>query len=129
MTPFDQATPQLTRGRWWLLFVTALLIVIVWPPDKDRSLAMTVVNWAVDPADSLPVLLPQLGFGVGDDVQAVEAHDAQVRHYDELFNRDAWTRTRLELKVADDPFNATTERQLLLVAGVVVAFLALRNLR
>jgi len=37
------------------------------------------------------------------------------------------TRARMRLKVAQDPFNPVTERQLLLVFGVVVAFLTLRS--
>lgn len=116
-----------TRKGPWVLLLTALLIVAAWPPDKDRSLVVKALNWLVDPADSLPVLPPQLGFGLSDDPQAVELRDEMVRRYDELFNRDALTRTRLELKVAEDPFNPTTERQLLLVFGIVVAFLTLKR--
>lgn len=116
-----------TSAGSWLLFLTALFIVAAWPPEKDRSLLVKTVNWAVDPTDSLPLLPAQLGFGLSDDVIAVEARDAQVRRYDELFNRDAFTRWRLQVKVAEDPFNPPTERQLLLLIGVVVAFLTLRR--
>ena len=116
----------LSRGGSWVLFLTALLIVSAWPPDKDRSLAVKAVNWAADPTGTLPILPEQLGFGLGDDVSAVEGRDAMVRRYDELFNRDAFTRSRLELKVAADPLNPSTERQLLLLLGVVVAFLTMR---
>ena len=116
-----------TRKGSWILLLTALLIVAAWPPDKDRSLVVRALNWLVDPADSLPVLPPQLGFGLSDDPQAVELRDEMVRRYDELFNRDALTRTRLELKVAQDPFNATTERQLLLAFGIVVAFAVIKR--
>jgi hypothetical protein len=49
-------------------------------------------------------------------------HDAMVRRYDELHARGGFTRARLALKVARDPFDPTTERQLLLVLGVVIAF-------
>jgi hypothetical protein len=35
-------------------------------------------------------------------------------------------RMRLQLKVAEDPFDRTTERQLLLVVGAVVVFGAVR---
>lgn len=97
-----------------------------WPPDRDKSLAVKFVNWAVDPGGTLPVLPPQLGFGVGDDPQAVEARDAQVRLYDRLYAKGGWTRTRLALKVARDPFNPSTERQLLLVIGAITAFLVWR---
>ena len=117
---------QTNRTGWWLLFSAALVIVAAWPPDKDRSLAVKAVNWAVDPLNRLPVLPPQLGYGRGDDPVAVEARDAQVRHYDALYNVGGWTRRRLALKVAEDPFNPTTERQLLLGFGVIVAFLVWR---
>ena len=115
----------LSRSGSWVLFLTALLIVAAWPPDRNRSLAVKAVNWAADPTDSLPILPEQLGFGLSDDVSAVEARDAMVRQYDELFTRDGFTRSRLGLKVAADPLNPSTERQLLLLLGVVVAFLTL----
>lgn len=112
--------------QWWILVIVALFIVFVWPPAEDRSLAFKFVNWAVDPRDELPVLPEQLGFGIGDDPAAVAEHDAQVQHYDELYQRGGWTRKRLELKVAGDPFNTSTERQLLVMFGVLSAFLVWR---
>jgi hypothetical protein len=118
---------QPTNRQWWILLVTALIIVALWPPADDRSLAMKFVNWAVDPNDTLPTLPPQLGYGQGDDVAAVEAHDLQTRTYDELYDRGGLTRVRLELKVAGDPLNRSTERQLLVAAGVLVAFLVWRK--
>ena len=117
----------MTRRGSWILLLTALLMVAAWPPDKDRSLVVKALNWSVDPSDSLPVLPPQLGFGLSDDVQAVEIRDEMVRRYDELFNRDALTRTRLRLKVAEDPFNPATERQFLLAFGIIVAFFTLKR--
>ncbi len=108
------------------LFVTALIVVLLWPPQEGRSLVMKAVNRAVDPGGTLPVLPPPLGFGLGDDVRAVEEHDEQVRRYDEAYDQGAWMRTRLRLKVARDPFEKSTVRQLLLVAGIVVAFFVFR---
>src|SRR5436190_8989233 len=112
--------------QWWILVIVALAIVFVWPPGEGKSLAMKFVNWAVDPRDELPVLPPQLGFGVGDDPGAVEAHDLQVQQYDALYLKGGWTRRRLELKVARDPFNPATERQVLTGLAVVIALLAWR---
>ena len=123
----ERDTVTLTRSGWWLLFATALFIVAAWPPDKNRSLLVKGVNWAADPTGTLPILPEQLGFGLSDEVNAVEARDAKVRRYDELFNRDGFTRSRLELKVAEDPFDPSTERQWLLIIGVIVAFLTLRQ--
>jgi hypothetical protein len=113
--------------QWWVLLIVALLIVIVWPPSDDRSLAVKLVNWAVDPRDRLPILPGPLTFGQGDDPAAVEAHDLQTRMYDELYQKGGWTRARLELKVWRDPFNPSTERQLLIAIGVVTAFLVWRS--
>ncbi len=115
-----------SRGGWWILLTTVLAIVSVWPPDRDDSLAVKALNWAVDPFDRLPTLPPQLGFGLSDDPQAVELRDAQVREYDRLYMQGGWTKRRLELKVARDPINPSTERQLLLALGIIVAFLVWR---
>jgi hypothetical protein len=115
-----------TRGGSWVIFVAVLLVIAAWPPQEGRSLASKALNWAVDPTDSLPMLPEQLGFGVSDDPIAVEARDAEVRRYDDLYNRSALSRLRLRLKVAGDPFEPTTERQVLLVVGVTIAFAALR---
>jgi hypothetical protein len=103
-----------------------LFVIGAWPPDNEKSLAVKFVNWAVDPGGVLPILPPQLGYGVGDDPQAVEERDAQVRRYDELYLQGGWTRTRLELKVASDPINPATERQLLLAFAAVAVFSIVR---
>jgi hypothetical protein len=118
---------QPSNAQWWCLAVVALLIVVAWPPREERSLATKFVNWAVDPLDDLPVLPPQLGLGVGDDLEAVNARDAVVRRYDELYLRGGWTRRRLLLKVADDPLRPSTMRQLLTGLGVLTALLVWRS--
>jgi len=109
-----------------VVLAVALVVIAVWPPDKDRSLAVKFVNWVVDPLGALPVLPAQLGYGMGDEPQAVEERDAQVRRYDDLYNQGGWTRRRLQLKVATDPVNPATERQLLLAIAVVTVFSAWR---
>jgi hypothetical protein len=106
-----------------LLVVAAVLIVCVWPPANDKSLAAKFVNWIVDPHDTLPVLPDPLALGQGDDPDAVAAHDSQIQAYDARYLEGGWTRRRLQWKVAGDPFNAATERQLLLALGIVTAFL------
>ena len=113
-------------AQWWCLVIVSLLVVSVWPPRGETSLAVKVVNWAVDPFDELPVLPAQLGLGLGDDFEAVNARDAVVRRYDELNMRGGWTRRRLRLKVATDPLNPATERQVLTGIGVLTAFLVWR---
>ena len=112
--------------HWWVLVIVALLIVFVWPPRDDRSLAAKFVNWAVDPGNELPILPGQLPPGLGDDPDAVAAHDLQTQQYDALYLKGGWTRKRLELKVAGDPFNPATERQVLVAIGVLTAFIVWR---
>ena len=118
---------QAGKRQWWILLVAALALVALWPPSDDRSLALKFINWAVDPSDRLPTLPGPLALGLGDDLNAVNAHDLQTRMYDELYERGGWTRLRLQLKVAGDPFNPSTERQLLVAAGVLTAFLVWRS--
>jgi len=115
-----------TRFQWWFLVVVALLVVVAWPPRDDKSLAIKLVNWGVDPWDELPVLPDQLPLGAGDDPEAVSIRDIQTQQYDALYQKGGWTRTRLELKVAEDPLDPSTERQVLTGVAVVAAFLAWR---
>jgi hypothetical protein len=117
---------QPTTTHWWIIWPVALLLVVLWPSDEDRSLAMKAVNYLVDPAGSLPILPGPLAMGVDDDADAVAAHDAVTMEYDRLSETSSWMRTRLELKVAGDPFNPSTERQLLVGFGVIAALLVWR---
>lgn len=114
---------QPNNAQWWGLLVVALLLVAVWPSAADRSLAVKFVNWAVDPGNRLPILPGPFAPGQGDDLETVNAHDLQTRMYDELYNKGGLTRLRLELKVANDPFDPGTERQVLTGIGVLAAFL------
>ncbi|MGE0448179.1 MAG: hypothetical protein AB7Q29_01200 [Vicinamibacterales bacterium] len=111
------------------LLAVALIVIVLWPPLNDRSLAVKLTNWAADPSDSLPILPPQFAVGEGDNYEAVEARDAIVRHYDQMYRQGGLMRARLEMKVATDPFNPSTERQLLLVFAAVAAFLVWRTER
>lgn len=114
------------RAAWWILLFVTVAIAVSWPPAAGRSLAMKILNWAADPGDRLPVLPPQLGIGLGDDPTLVEARDAEVRRYDEAYRQGGWTRRRLLLKVAADPFAPSTTRQVLVVIGVLTWFVVWR---
>ena len=103
-----------------------LVVALAWPPQEGKSLATKFVNWIVDPTHQLPILPPQLPLGMGDDPDAVNIHDLQVRRYDLLYAQGGWTRKRLELKVADDPFDPTTTRQLLIGVAAVVGLIVWR---
>ena len=87
---------------------------------------MKAVNYLADPTDSLPRLPGPLALGVDDDADAVAEHDGMTMDYERLYDSSWWMRTRLELKVARDPFNPSTERQLLVAFGVIAALLVWR---
>jgi hypothetical protein len=112
--------------QWRLLLAAALLLVALWPPVGGRSLAAQAVNWAADPAGTLPVLPAQLPVGMGDDVAAVDARDAMVRAYDAAWDEGGLTQLRLRLKSAREPLPPATLRQLILAAAVVLAAVAWR---
>jgi hypothetical protein len=113
--------------QWWILVIVALLVVFVWPPSGDKSLAAKFVNWAVDSQNALPVLPDRLALGMGDDTDAVQrerpAHAAVRR----AVPQGGWTRKRLELKVAGDPLSPSTERQPLTGIAALTAFLVWRS--
>jgi len=46
-----------------------------------------------------------------------------VQRYDALYVKGGWTRKRLELKIATDPLNPATVRQVLTALGVLEVFL------
>ena len=54
-------------------------------------------------------------------------HDAEVRRFDEFNMKGGWTRRRLVLKVATDPFDKSITRQVLSAFGVMSALLVWRQ--
>ncbi len=122
-----RAAAEFGNTQRWFLITLALLIVFVWPPSGDRSLASKAVNWAVDPRGELPIRPRPLAIEFSDDPDLITEHAVQLWDYDSLYAKGGWTRKRLELKVASDPFNPATERQLLTGIAIVVAFLAWRR--
>ena len=118
---------QPTKAQSWSLLALIVCLIAAWPPADDRSLLITIINWAVDPRGDLPTLPAPLALGHGDDPTVVEAHDLQTRMYDELYAKGGWTRLRLELKVARDPFAPFPERHVLTIIGVVALFVIWRT--
>ena len=120
---------QPSNAQWWTLVLVSLFIVAAWPLEGDRSLAVKFLNRAVDPRNTLPVMPGPLPVGQEDDVDAVNLRDMQTRSYEDLYARGGWTRMRLVLKVARDPFDTGTERQVLVLLGVMAAFVVWRLAR
>ena len=112
---------QPNRTQWATIWVVAVFLIFAWPPGDSRSLGAKVLNWAVDPGDTLPTLPPALAMNLDDDGDAVAAHDALEHEYYDAYQSSSATRLRMRLKVADDPLDPSTERQLLVGIGVLSA--------
>jgi hypothetical protein len=117
---------QPNRAQWSIIWTVGVLLVLVWPPDKGRSLAVKALNWVVDPTQSLPALPATLPMGLDDDGDAVAAHDAQEAEYYHRRDSSATTRWRMNMKVASDPVDLSTERQLLTGVAVLSALVVWR---
>jgi hypothetical protein len=118
---------QPNRAQWRVIWPIALFVVLAWPPDQGRSLLMKIVNRAADPAGALPELPPVLPLGLDDNGDAVAAHDEQEREYYRVRARSTAARWRMDLKTAGDPFDPSTERQLLTALTVVSALAVWRR--
>jgi hypothetical protein len=81
----------------------------------------------VDPAGALPPLPPPLPPGLGDNGDVVAEHDAIEGEYYRLYNSSAFTRWRMRVKASDNPFDPTTTRQVLVVAGAALLAWRLRK--
>ena len=101
--------------------MVSILLILFWPPEHGRSLAIKTVNWLADPNDELPVLPPQLPIGLDDNGDAVALHDALTAEYYRRFESSRWTRLRMKLRDATEPFDVTTERQILAGIGLLGA--------
>jgi hypothetical protein len=117
---------QPNHAQWRLIWTVAALLILAWPPDNGRSLGVKAVNWLVDPADSLPTPPAQLPMGLDDDGDAVAAHDALEAEYNWRYASSGVTRLRMTLKNASDPFEPSTERQMLVGIGILGALGAWR---
>lgn len=117
---------QPNRSQWIVIGITATLLVLAWPPDRGVSLGAKTLHWIVDPAGTLPSLPPPLPPGAGDNGDLVATHDEIEAEYYRLYNSSSWTRWRLEMKEAGDPFEKQTERQGLIALAVAAALLTWR---
>src|SRR5947209_2373567 len=104
---------QPNRAQWAIIWTVVLLMVLVWPPDRGSSLGVKAVNWLADPAGALPPMPPPLPMELGDDGDAVAAHDAAEAEYYRARNGSGINRWRMAVKSARDPIDPTTERQML----------------
>ncbi|HEY2383583.1 MAG TPA: hypothetical protein VGK48_20605 [Terriglobia bacterium] len=112
---------QPNKAQWRVIWIVATVLILSWPADRGRSLATKVANWLADPADSLPALPAQLPIGLDDNGDAVAAHDAEEATYYRAYTNSRMTQLRMKLKTASDPFDPSTERQILAGIGILGA--------
>lgn len=112
---------QPNPAQWRVIWIIAVLLILGWPPEEGRSLGMKAVNWLVDPSGALPAMPSPLPIGLDDNGDAVAAHDAEEAEYYRLYESSGLTRLRLKLKAATDPFQPTTQRQVLAGVGILCA--------
>lgn len=109
------------RAQWAIISTVAALLVLAWPPDRvgGSSLLVKAIRWAADPAGALPSLPPPLPMGLDDNGDAVAEHDALEAEYYRRLNNSPTTRRRMALKNLHDPYDAQTERQLLIAVAAL----------
>ena len=97
------------------------MLILCWPPDNGRSLGVKITNWLADPRNTLPTLPEPLPIALDDNGDAVSEHDALEAEYYRQYQSSALTRYRMRLKEATDPFDPSTERQILAGIGILSA--------
>jgi hypothetical protein len=110
---------QPNRAQWSIVWTVSLLLVLAWPPDGGRSLAVKALHRLADPTGSLPALPAPLPMGLDDNGDAVAAHDAQEMEYYRRRDSSRLARWRMDAVEAGDPFDPLTERQVLVAVAVV----------
>jgi hypothetical protein len=117
---------QPNKAQWRVIWVVAVVLILGWPADNGRNLATKAANWLADPTHSLPEMPAQLPIGLDDNGDAVAAHDALEAEYYRAYSSSWLTRLRMRLKTAADPFDPSTERQILAGVGILSALLVWR---
>jgi hypothetical protein len=117
---------QPTSVQWRLIWVLALVIVLFWPGQQNRSLAIKALNWVADPMNRLPRLPGDFSLESGENLDVVAAHDTQEAEYDRVFASSRVARLRIRVRDMPDPFDPSTQRQILAAIGVLGGLLVWR---
>jgi len=113
---------QLNHSQWRVIWIIGVLLVLAWPPDQERSLAIKGVNWLADPMGALPAP-PADPFAPDFDEHAgpgsgYQTARAESEEFERLYADSTVARLRLRLKDASNFFSPSTDRQVLM--GLVV---------
>jgi hypothetical protein len=117
---------QPNSAQWRIIWIVAAVLILLWPPDKGRSLGVKIANWIADPGHTLPAMPEPLPIALDDNGDAVTEHDALAAEYYRQFQSSGMTRFRMKLKEASEPFDPSTERQILAGFGVLGALVVWR---
>jgi hypothetical protein len=109
------------RAQWRIIWLLAAVLILSWPAADGSSLGVKTLRWLADPNDSLPRLPDPLPMGLGDDGDAVAAHDEQTAEYYRLTEGSPWIRQRLKIKELADPLEPATQRQVVAGIGILGA--------
>lgn len=112
--------------QWRLIWILAAIIVLFWPSQQSRSLAIKALNWAADPTNALPRMPGQFSMEDGEDPVAVSAHDDQEAEYNRVYASSRLARLRIRLRDTPDPFEPSTQQQVLAAIGVLGGLLIWR---
>ena len=117
---------QPNRAQWRVIWLAAVVLIVAWPLPEGGCLGLRTARWLADPANALPSLPEPLPMGLGDNGDAVAAHDEQETEYYRLYESSRMMRARLRLKVAEDPWDPSLERRVLTGFGILSALLVWR---
>ena len=117
---------QPNSSQWRAIWIIAIVVVLFWPGQQSRSLAIKTLNWAANPKHTLPRLPDDLSFENEDDIAAVTAHDEQEAEYDRVYASSPLVRLRLHLRDMQEPFDPSTERQVLAAIAILGGLLVWR---
>jgi len=106
--------------QWRLIWIVTVLLILAWPVGNG-SLAVKAINRAADPFQLLPRVPSPLAMGLGDDMEAVQQHDAEETAYYRMYDTSRIARLRLQLRDLKDPFDPSTERQVLVGLAILIA--------
>jgi hypothetical protein len=112
---------QPNATQWKIIWIVAVFLILSWPPDKGRSLGVKIANWLADPRNTLPTMPAPLPIALDDNGDAVTEHDALEAEYYRQYQGSGVKHFRMMLKEATDPFDPSTERQILAGIGILSA--------
>jgi hypothetical protein len=112
--------------QWRLIWILAIAIVLFWPGQQNRSLAIKTLNWVADPMNTLPRLPGDFSLEGGEDPGVVTAHDTQEAEYRRVYANSRLARLRIRLRDMPDPFDPSTQQQVLAAIGVLGGLLVWR---